>query len=512
MTSHLPPLQLGATTRPYAGPPYSGALPDVDDSYYGHVQYTAYYAGQYSPDDVSSHSPASYGSVEGVEYPTGARAVTSGIEHQPYSDQVYDVEAARSPVSPDSWYQADPSYHYPSQAEGLWTQQSSRGDAQATLGTQYYAGQPYSQDHIPTENLSTQFSPMSDAPSGDVNSYAQRQDVHDYQYQYQHQSPLNYHYEGPYSLPTPPTSSEHVPSSTPEIAQPYRTTPESVEVQQHAFVEHRRSRPGDQQLLLAQRQLGRSQSATYHEGPQVPSPRDSLASSQDNFSSPASQGYSHLPSGSAPSSVQYFPRRQQPRSPSPMAHLPYPEDIQRAELEGAYPSRSASRSHEWSTYPQSLIGHASQVDPSCSQQAIQSSHASRSVDHNQHALAFSTPSYPPSLAYSGSTRQPNPRIPVVEHPARRATAPTPSRSPPPVEDTPKKPLTLACLFCRKRKIACGSPPPGHKDRTCNQCARRSLTCVYPVTSRRGMRPRGGTEGESPEAQFHMHVPVDVVSQ
>ena len=40
------------------------------------------------------------------------------------------------------------------------------------------------------------------------------------------------------------------------------------------------------------------------------------------------------------------------------------------------------------------------------------------------------------------------------------------RSPPIVEDTPKKPLTLACFFCRKRKIACGSPAPGKKDRTC----------------------------------------------
>ena len=44
--------------------------------------------------------------------------------------------------------------------------------------------------------------------------------------------------------------------------------------------------------------------------------------------------------------------------------------------------------------------------------------------------------------------------------------PAPLRHSAPVEDTPKKPLTLACFFCRKRKIACGSPPPGKKDRTC----------------------------------------------
>ncbi|KZT04266.1 uncharacterized protein LAESUDRAFT_658075, partial [Laetiporus sulphureus 93-53] len=58
------------------------------------------------------------------------------------------------------------------------------------------------------------------------------------------------------------------------------------------------------------------------------------------------------------------------------------------------------------------------------------------------------------------------------------------------QDEPhRRPLTLACLFCRKRKIACGSPPPGAKDRTCNQCARRNLKCVYPEGSRRGMRSK-----------------------
>ncbi|KAF8184701.1 hypothetical protein BJ912DRAFT_974407 [Pholiota molesta] len=42
---------------------------------------------------------------------------------------------------------------------------------------------------------------------------------------------------------------------------------------------------------------------------------------------------------------------------------------------------------------------------------------------------------------------------------------------------PKKP-SLACTFCRERKIACGRPPEGSADPTCNQCARRSFTCKY----------------------------------
>jgi len=54
--------------------------------------------------------------------------------------------------------------------------------------------------------------------------------------------------------------------------------------------------------------------------------------------------------------------------------------------------------------------------------------------------------------------------------------------------TDKKPA-LACLFCRARKIACGPPVPGTKEKTCGQCQRRSLTCVYPSESRRGMRKK-----------------------
>ncbi|KDN45544.1 hypothetical protein RSAG8_04868, partial [Rhizoctonia solani AG-8 WAC10335] len=53
--------------------------------------------------------------------------------------------------------------------------------------------------------------------------------------------------------------------------------------------------------------------------------------------------------------------------------------------------------------------------------------------------------------------------------------------------TPSKKPALACLFCRKRKIACGPPSPDSTDRTCNQCARRGQVCEYPAESRRGVR-------------------------
>ncbi|RDX53633.1 hypothetical protein OH76DRAFT_1342903, partial [Lentinus brumalis] len=58
----------------------------------------------------------------------------------------------------------------------------------------------------------------------------------------------------------------------------------------------------------------------------------------------------------------------------------------------------------------------------------------------------------------------------------------------PQEQVPKR-LTLACFFCRKRKISCVSPPDDEPDRTCTNCVRRKLQCMYPERSYQGMRPR-----------------------
>ncbi|KIK04933.1 hypothetical protein K443DRAFT_92166 [Laccaria amethystina LaAM-08-1] len=91
--------------------------------------------------------------------------------------------------------------------------------------------------------------------------------------------------------------------------------------------------------------------------------------------------------------------------------------------------------------------------------------------------------------------------------SRRRSAPAPvkqkvasvprsqSTAPPPRPHTPKKAgaqkrLSLACLFCRERKIACGRPSEEEPDQTCAQCLRRDLTCEYPKESRRGQHKRG----------------------
>ncbi|KAH9010077.1 hypothetical protein EDB85DRAFT_1872945, partial [Lactarius pseudohatsudake] len=61
--------------------------------------------------------------------------------------------------------------------------------------------------------------------------------------------------------------------------------------------------------------------------------------------------------------------------------------------------------------------------------------------------------------------------------------------------------SMACLFCRERKIACKAPPEGSADRTCDQCVQRSRKCEYPTGSRRGLHRRhdkGGSHHKESE--------------
>ncbi|KAG5735461.1 hypothetical protein E4T56_gene12867 [Termitomyces sp. T112] len=71
---------------------------------------------------------------------------------------------------------------------------------------------------------------------------------------------------------------------------------------------------------------------------------------------------------------------------------------------------------------------------------------------------------------------------------QQLTFPVPRKRAKLLRDKDGKPV-MACLFCRGRKIACGPPPAGSDDPTCNQCARRGLACHYPAESRRGQRKR-----------------------
>ena len=141
--------------------------------------------------------------------------------------------------------------------------------------------------------------------------------------------------------------------------------------------------------------------------------------SGDNHPSPARYGAVLVePQRGARTSPQAYPPQQQ-RTQSPMAHLPY-TDVE-------------------------------------------------SYQHDPHPPRFYIQQSAAAFAY-GEQQAMCPQ-PQYHHPGVHTAFPEPiaipaPRSPPLVEDTPKKPLTLACFFCRKRKIACGSPSPGRKDRTC----------------------------------------------
>ncbi|KAL5631198.1 hypothetical protein ACGC1H_006889 [Rhizoctonia solani] len=96
----------------------------------------------------------------------------------------------------------------------------------------------------------------------------------------------------------------------------------------------------------------------------------------------------------------------------------------------------------------------------------------------------------------------------------RERIPSHTHSSPEVEEkkeTPSKKPALACLFCRKRKIACGPPSPENPDRTCNQCARRRQICEYPTESRRGVR-KTTKEPAPEEPTVHKFVHGDAGSQ
>ncbi|KAG2341088.1 hypothetical protein BDR05DRAFT_965973 [Suillus weaverae] len=176
----------------------------------------------------------------------------------------------------------------------------------------------------------------------------------------------------------------------------------------------------------------------------------------------------------------------------PMDHLPYPP-----------PVHSVSP-HQFQPYsPQDTTSHS---PPPCSPHSatfLATSHRDASeapmtvpsqsymfVEVESSTPAFihtnqqhyHSPNETPAHPHGGRTGTPYQRSPSPRGALRISPPPHPKRS------MDKKPA-LACLFCRGRKIACGPPVPGSKDRTCNQCARRHLKCEYPLESRRGMRKR-----------------------
>ncbi|KAG8760828.1 hypothetical protein FRC11_014887 [Ceratobasidium sp. 423] len=117
------------------------------------------------------------------------------------------------------------------------------------------------------------------------------------------------------------------------------------------------------------------------------------------------------------------------------------------------------------------------------------------LNQDYHTVAHDAPhhhNHPAHHQRHGSSSDQHSRLataPIVPSQARERVSPCVQPSPEVEEkkETPSKKPALACLFCRKRKIACGPPPPDSVDRTCNQCLRRKQPCEYPTESRRGIR-------------------------
>ncbi|KAK2465321.1 hypothetical protein APHAL10511_002675 [Amanita phalloides] len=74
---------------------------------------------------------------------------------------------------------------------------------------------------------------------------------------------------------------------------------------------------------------------------------------------------------------------------------------------------------------------------------------------------------------------------------------SPGKSSTPRSSRPRtKKITVACNFCRSRKLKCDGGRPA-----CGQCTKRSNSCDYmPQTKRRGTRQRKGDESESESAE------------
>ncbi|KAF7427878.1 hypothetical protein PC9H_007095 [Pleurotus ostreatus] len=159
-------------------------------------------------------------------------------------------------------------------------------------------------------------------------------------------------------------------------------------------------------------------------------------------------------------------------------------------IDSSTPSDHGEAHPEWSQYEHGSATLAS-LDPTSPPFDSPASPTTSTFCHRSPVRSSSAYSRQATSSPSRSRRSPSPRLET--YPASSCSL-EPEMSPAPLSPlSDEKPLEkkppLACLFCRGRKIACGPPLPGSKDRTCNQCQRRSLKCEYPLESRRGMRKK-----------------------
>ncbi|KAF9494253.1 hypothetical protein BDN71DRAFT_1449149 [Pleurotus eryngii] len=185
------------------------------------------------------------------------------------------------------------------------------------------------------------------------------------------------------------------------------------------------------------------------------------------------------------------------------------------ERRSGLPSETALKSHGWgfdsadvySSYNESISPPSPQHEPVPLNSRSTYSTLAANIPYVSQTFALPSPS-PKTLGGATPPRRPSP-LKTLEAargwprhltppPYTKGHATAHSKDPllefrPPklstIKKNAEKKQIMACLFCRERKIACGRPPEGSEDPTCNQCARRSHKCEYPTESRRGLHRR-----------------------
>lgn len=238
--------------------------------------------------------------------------------------------------------------------------------------------------------------------------------------------------------------------------------------------------------------------------PQSPSyqPKLSTVSSLSNWSEPAP-----MSSLCDPSSRQYYmgditvPSNAPADHPFTMSHLPRQHQQHHHKR---YDSSSSSSTQETSAAIPQLQSSGTRTSYGADASLDNVGNSLRS----QQGLLPSNPgpadSPSPSISLESPTTNENEDPSPADSPSQSAAkSPLASSGNKSAKKNGDKKPPLACLFCRGRKIACGSPVPGGDDHTCNQCHRRGLKCEYPAESRRGMRRKRSAsdlDGDRPETK------------
>ncbi|KAJ7480854.1 hypothetical protein FB451DRAFT_1238609 [Mycena latifolia] len=262
----------------------------------------------------------------------------------------------------------------------------------------------------------------------------------------------------------------------------------------------------------------------YHQG--VPTAhRGDWRPAGDKIFSPAARPHEHLPAELEPVS-RYSNAQRVPHyySPPPNASNDIDEDfLDLTALADQYldlsehcpiPSRSTSPCSD-----STQASDAGDMDGPPSKRRRMTEHLPRlppiptSDDEGDREFPRGTPRTGLSpFYYSPSPPHHEAELPTEARPSHTSrTAHRPAHSPAPAlkftearKDGRSKRQALACFFCRKRKIACGGPPKGSADQTCNQCARRGVDCEYPTESKRGQHSRIKSLARRAQEANHLH--------